>query len=299
MKQILFLLSAILAFTGALKAQELNCNVTIIQPQIMIGDPGIFQIMETTIEEFINGRKWTDDDFELEERIECTMQITIEQWVNLRQFKGSLQVGSSRPVFNSDYKTSLLSVNDRDFEFTFQENTMIQWSSDQHRDNLSSMLAFYAYYILGTDYDSFSPEGGTQWFLLCQPIVLTAPGAPEQGWKSNQKGQQNRYWLVENILSQSFKPMRDCTYNYHRLGFDKMYTDVQESRKIMADALIGLRNVHKIRPSSYNMQVFFYAKADEIVTIFTPTAVEEKQRVYDLTKQVDPGNITKYEMMMK
>jgi Domain of unknown function (DUF4835) len=207
-------------------------------------------------------------------------------------------VGCSRPVYNSDYKTSLLSVNDRDFEFTFQENTMVQWSSDQHRDNLSSVLAYYAYYILGTDYDSFSPEGGTPWYLICQTIVLNAQGAPEPGWKSNEKGQQNRYWLVENILSQSFKPMRDCMYNYHRQGFDHMYNNVTEARKAMADALVGLRNVHKIRPSSYNMQVFFYAKADEIVTVFKPTEIAEKQRVYDLTKQVDPGNISKYEKMM-
>ncbi|MDZ4822128.1 MAG: DUF4835 family protein [Flavobacteriales bacterium] len=279
-------------------AQELNCDVSIIKPQIMIGDEAIFETMENSIEEFINGRKWTEDDFRLEERIECTMQITIETWVNQRQFKGAIQVGSSRPVYHSDYKTPLVSINDRDLEFIFQENSLLQWSSDQHRDNLSSVLAFYAHYLIGLDYDTFSMEGGTPYFLLCQTVVANAQNSPEPGWKSNEKSQQNRYWLVENILSQSFKPLRECMYNYHRQGYDKLYSDFAKSRIAIADALVALRSVHKIRPSSYNMQVFFYAKSDEIVQLFKPTAVAEKQRVYDLVKQVDPGNISKYEGMM-
>lgn len=286
-------------FGNSIKAQELNCDVTIIPPQIITTDASIFQSMETSIEEFINGRKWTTHNFTLEERIECTMQITIESQSNSRQFKGSIQVGSSRPVFNSDYKTPLISLNDRNFDFTYQENTLIQWSNDQHRDNLSSVLAYYAYLIIGMDYDTFSMEGGTEFLLLCQTIVSNAQNAPETGWRSNEKNQQNRYWLIENLLSQSFKPLRECMYNYHRLGIDKMYNQLEESRKVMGDALVTLRSIHKIKPSSYNLQVFFYAKSDEIVQVYTPTPLAEKQRVYDLVKQIDPGNITKYETMMK
>jgi len=294
--RLLFLFTCFQSFVFA---QELNCNVTVIKPQVMVSGPEVFQAMERTIEEFINGRKWSKDTWTQDERIPCTMQITIEQQVNQRQFKGSIQVGSSRPVYNSDYKTPLVSVNDRDFEFTFQENSQIQWSNDQHRDNLSSVLAFYAYYLLGMDYDSFSKEGGTDYFLTCQTIISNAQNAPESGWRSNEKGQQNRYWLIENILTQQFSPMREANYMYHRQGLDKMYTERATGLKNVADALMLLNNVHKVKPSSYNMQVFFYAKADEVVSIFKPLKPDQKNAVVDLCKRIDPGNIAKYEKIIQ
>jgi len=280
-------------------AQELQCDVTIIPPRVMISGPEIFQTMETTIEEFLNTRRWSRDDWNPKERIECTMQITIEQQINQRQFKGSLQVGSSRPVYNSNYKTPVVSLNDRDFEFTFQENTLIQWSVDQHRDNLSSVLAYYANLILAMDYDTFALEGGTDYYVICQTIVSNAQNAPEPGWRSNERGQQNRYWLIENIVTQTFKPVRDCLYYYHRQGIDKLYTELPAARQQMADALKLLEAVHRIKPSSYNMQVFFYAKGDEIVNLFTPLKKEDKQMVYDLCKLLDPGNIQRYERIMQ
>jgi hypothetical protein len=297
MKHIISLLFILLG-TSALFAQELNCNVTIVQPQVILSDASIFKTMETTIEEFMNNRKWSKDDWAQNERIDCNLQITIESQPSQRQFKGSIQVGSSRPVYNSDYKTPLLNVNDRDFEFTFQENTLIQWSFDQHRDNLSSVLAYYANLILAMDYDSFSLEGGNEYFLICQTIVSNAQSAAEAGWKANEKGQQNRYWLVENLLSQTFKPMRECVYKYHRLGMDKMLIDMKASQKVISDAVVAMIAVHQVRPSSYNMQVFFYAKGDELVSIFKPLPKEEKQAIHDAMKKLDPGNITKYEKMM-
>jgi hypothetical protein len=298
MKKIVSLFSFIIII-NALQAQELNCNVTIIQPQVILSDASIFQTMENTIEEFINNRKWSKDEWAQTERIDCNLQITIESQPSQRQFKGSIQVGSSRPVYNTDYKAPILNINDRDFEFTFQENTQIQWSVDQHRDNLSSVLAFYANMILAADYDTFSPEGGTEHYLICQTIVSNAQNAAEAGWKANERGQQNRYWLVENIITQTFKPLRDLAYNYHRKGMDKMFTDLIESRNVMTAALLELNSIHKIKPSSYNMQVFFYAKADEIISIYKPLPAAEKQPIYELLKKLDPGNISKYEKMMQ
>jgi hypothetical protein len=282
-----------------MSSQELDCKVNILLPQQVISPPELFNTMKSNIAEFINNRKWTRDTWNADERIECTMQITIEQQVDIRTFKGSIQVSSSRPVYNSDYKTPVLNVNDRNFQFTFQENTMIQWSNDQHRDNLSSVLAFYSNLIIGMDYDTFGMEGGTEQYLQCQTIVTNAQTAPEEGWRANEKGQQNRYWLIENLLTQTFKPIREALYNYHRQGMDKMYQDLQGARTIMAEALLNLKNIHKIKPSSYNMQVFFYAKSDEVVNIYKPLPVEEKQRIYDLCKLIDPGNITKYEKIMQ
>jgi Domain of unknown function (DUF4835) len=280
-------------------AQELKCTVQILPPQATQVDPSLFQTMKSTVEDFMNSRKWTNDIYRPEERIECTILITIDQQISQREFKGTIQVNSSRPVYNSNQKTSVLSINDHDFQFTFQEGTQIVWSQDQHRDNLSSTLAFYAYLILAMDYDTFALEGGTDYYLMCQTIVVNAQSSADLGWHSNDsRSQQNRYWIIENIVSTTFKPIREALYNYHRKGLDKMYIDPTSARKVIGDALLTLGNVHRSRPSSYNMQIFFYAKADEVVNIFKPVSAEEKTPVYNLCKLVDPGNITKYERIM-
>lgn len=295
----LILLVCIACSMCRLQAQELNATVNVLIPQQVMSPPELFNTMKVAITEFLNGRKWSRDNWQNNERIQCTFQITIEQQVDNRSFRGSLQVTSSRPVYNSDYKTSVLNINDRDFEFQFQENTMIQWSNDQHRDNLSSVLAFYANLILAMDYDSFAMEGGTDHYLLCQTIINNAQNAPEPGWRSNEKGQQNRFWLIENILSQSFRPIREFLYNYHRKGLDKLYLDQEAGIASITEALMGLKDVHRLRPSSYNMQVLFYSKSDEIVNIYTPRSAEEKKAVSELCKLVDPGNITKYERIVQ
>lgn len=277
-----------------LSAQELNCQISVISPQIANVESSIFESLEDAIQEFVNGRRWTNDDFRLEERIECTMQITISEAPSPTSFKGTLQVQSSRPVYNSDYKTPVLLVNDGDFEFIWDGSSTIQFSLDQHRDNLSSVLAYYAYMIIGMDYDSMALEGGTEHYLKAQTIVANAQSAGNLGWKASQ-GQQNRYWLVENMLSQTFRPVRNCLYNYHRLGLDRLYDDLERGRLTMADALIEMRNTHRIRPSSYNLQLFFLAKVDEILKVFGPAPEAERARLLPVLKQMDPGNINKYD----
>jgi hypothetical protein len=298
MKRILLSLIG-LSIVAAVNAQELNATVNVLIPQQVMSPPELFNTMKSNITEFLNGRKWSKDTWQNSERVQCTFQITIEQQVDNRSFRGSLQVTSSRPVYNSDYKTSVLNINDRDFEFVFQENTMIQWSNDQHRDNLSSVLAFYANLILAMDYDTFAMEGGTDHYLTCQAIINNAQNAAEPGWRSNEKGRQNRFWLIENILSQTFKAIREFQYNYHRKGLDKLYFDQAAAIEAMSDAIDGLNDVHRIKTSSYNMQVLFYAKSDEIVNIYKPRAMDEKKLVVENCKLLDPGNISKYERILQ
>ena len=293
-----FLLATLLS--GALAAgtaQELNCTVNVIAPQISNLEATVIESLESSIREFINGRRWTSDDFRMEERIECTMQLTITEAVNPTNFKGNLQIQSSRPVYNSDYKTPMFFVNDGDFDFVWDGSSVIQFMPDQFRDNLSSVLAFYAYMILGMDYDSMGLEGGTDQFLKAQTIVANAQNAPQAGWKASQS-QQNRYWLVENMLSQTFRPVRSCIYHYHRLGMDRLYDDVDKARMTIADALIEMRQTHRIRPSSYNLQLFFLAKSDEILKVFGPAPEPEKTRLLPVLKQMDPGNISKYDSIL-
>ena len=205
-----------------------------------------------------------------------------------------MQVQSSRPVFNSDYNTPVLLVNDGDIQFEWLDNSTILFNPGQHRDNLSSLLAYYAYIILGMDYDTFSLEGGTPHFLQAQAIVANAQNAGERGWKASQ-GKQNRYWLVENHLSQTFRPVRICLYNYHRKGLDVLFQDVEGGRLTIAESLIDMRSTNRIRPGSYNIQVFFLSKSDEIINIFSPAPDAERGRLLPILKQLDPGNIQSYD----
>ena len=275
-------------------AQELNCRVQVIAPQIANVESSIFESMEESIQEFMNGRRWTNDQILFEERIECSFQITISEAPTPTAFKGTIQVQSSRPVYNSDYNTTMLLVNDSDFDISWDGSSNIQFSIDQYRDNLSSVLAYYAFMILGMDYDSMGLESGTQHYLKAQTIVANAQNSGPSGWKASQ-GQQNRYWLVENMLSQTFRPVRNCLYYYHRMGLDQLFDDVERGRLAMADALIEMRQTHRIRPSSYNLQLFFLAKSDEILKVFGPAPEAEKTRLLPVLKQMDPGNISKYD----
>ena len=283
-----------MAWGTSAAAQELNCRVQVIAPQIANIEASIFESLEENIQEFMNGRRWTNDDFQFEERIECTMQITISEAPSSTSFRGNIQVQSSRPVYNSDYNSAMLLVNDGDFEISWDGSSNIQFSIDQYRDNLSSILAFYSYMILGMDYDSMALDGGTAHYLKAQTIVANAQNSGPTGWKASQ-GNQNRYWLVENMLSQTFRPVRNCLYYYHRMGLDQLFDDVEAGRLAMADALIEMRQTHRIRPSSYNLQLFFLAKSDEILKVFGPAPEAEKTRLLPVLKQMDPGNISKYD----
>ena len=276
------------------RAQELNCTVNVIAPQISNVDVSRFDALEDGIREFMNGRRWTNDNFEFEERIECTLQLTVSEAIGSTVFKGSMQVQSSRPVFNSDYNTPVLLVNDGDIQFEWLDNSTILFNPGQHRDNLSSLLAYYAYMMLGMDYDTFSLEGGTPHFLQAQAIVANAQNAGERGWKASQ-GKQNRYWLVENHLSQTFRPVRICLYNYHRKGLDVLFEDIEGGRLTLAESLIDMRSTNRIRPGSYNIQVFFLSKSDEIIHIFSPAPDAERGRLLPILKQLDPGNIQSYD----
>ncbi|MAO46400.1 MAG: DUF4835 domain-containing protein [Crocinitomicaceae bacterium] len=275
-------------------SQELNCNVQVMAPRIANVEASVFEALEDGIREFMNGRRWTNDNFNFEERIECTMQINISNAISATQFSGSIQVQSNRPVYASDYNTPMLFVIDGDFEINWVNGTAINFNTGMHRDNLSSILAYYAYMILGMDYDSFGMEAGTEYYLKAQTIVANAQNASGKGWRASE-GKQNRYWLVENMLSQTFRPLRYCMYNYHRKGMDLLYSDVETARLNIGDAIVEMRSTNRIRPASYNLQVFFLAKSDEIIKIFEPAPEPERVRLLPVLKQMDPGNIAKYD----
>lgn len=299
--RILFFILLITGFQ-TIKAQELNCQVTVIaSPNLQIGtvDKEIFSSLETTVFEFINNTKWTTDVYEIEERINCNILITITNIPSANTYSAQIQVQSTRPTFNSSYNTMVFNFVDEDFTFTYYRNAVLLFTPDQFRNNLTSVLAFYAYMILGYDYDSFSLEGGTQWFNKAQQIVLNAQTSGYLGWNSAERNRRNRYWMVDNALHQIFKPLRKCFYIYHREGIDRLYENTDLARKTIYNSLSELNKVHASKPGSPNVQIFLTNKVDEIKNLYSEATMQEKNQVVNLLKRIDPANSNKYQDILK
>ena len=288
------LLTAYCLLPIATTAQELNCSVQVVSPQLQsTADKKIFQTLQQSVFEFMNNRKWTNDVFKQEERIECSLVITVTEKPSVDQFKATIQVQARRPIYKSSYNSLLLNINDKTFSFTYVEYQPLEFSESTFISNLSSVLAYYAYVIIGEDYDSFSLEGGTPYFQKAQNIVANAQNVSEEGWKAS-KDDKNRYWIVENILNSTFKPLRECIYKYHRNGFDIMSDDLATGRGVLLSSLGLLKKVYENKPGSYSLQLFFLAKADEIVNLFSLAEPAEKTQVMTLLSEVDPANSIKY-----
>ncbi len=294
----------LIVITGTLKinCQELMCNVQVITQQIQGTNKQIFQTLQTAIYEFLNNTAWTSQVFATEERIECNMLFNIKEQISADEFKGTLQIQVRRPVFNSSYNSVLLNYVDNDLQFTYVEYQPLEFSETSHLSNLTSILAFYAYIIIGLDFDSFSYEGGTPYFHLAEKIVNNAQNASEKGWRAiDSQGRKNRYWLINNILKEDFSPVREFIYKYHRLGLDRMYNKTNEARSDIAEYLKLLQEVSRNKPDPFMhfLQVMFDAKSDELVNIFKESFQDEKTRVYALLSEIDPSHGNKYDQIMK
>ena len=275
-------------------SQELNCSIQILAPQLQNpADKKILETLKASIYEFMNNRKWTNDVFKQEEKIECSILITISEKPSTDQFKGTMQVQVRRPIYKSSYNSLLMNVVDKNISFTYVEYQPLEFSESAFISNLTSLLAYYSYLIIATDYDSYSMEGGTPYYQKAQNIVSNAQSGADPGWKSSEDT-RNRYWIVENLLNSTFQPMRECIYKYHRLGFDVMSDDLAGGRAVVSQSLLLLKKIHDSKPLSYNMQLFFLAKTDEIINLFKPAEPAEKTKVVELLNTIDPGNTTKY-----
>ncbi len=292
-KSLLALLLFILIGSG-LSGQELRCNISVQGQRIRTTNTTLFETMQSDLYEFMNNRKWTDHIFGMDERIECNIFIRLDEQIAADEFKGTIQVQLRRPVFGSTYETTLLNIADNDFHCRYVEFQPLEFNETSNRDNLTNILAFYAYVILGFDYDSFSPEGGTPYFEKAQAIVNNSQNAREKGWKAFES-ERNRYWLIENILNKSYSGFRDCMYKYHRTGLDVMSDRPEEGRSAIAESLRLIQQVFRRRPSIYILQVFFDAKADELVNVFSNSYPDERNRVMIILNEVDPSNGSKYE----
>jgi hypothetical protein len=258
----------------------------------------VFDQLKQTIYDLMNSTQWTKDKFKVEERINCNIQLQINKIPSPGTYEGSLQVQSSRPAFNSSYNTTVFNFQDDDIQFAYSRNSVLIYAPNQYRDNLTSILAFYAYFIIGMDYDSFSLKGGTPYFNEAQQIVSNAQISSAPGWKSNEQGKRNRFYLVDNILHQLFEPLRECNYEYHRLGIDMLYDDKVKGRAAIYEALNKLNKVVSSRPNSINLLNFVQSKREELKGLYSDAEVKEKNDVVNLLKRIDPANSSRYQEIL-
>ena len=294
-----FVLYFLLVCCGYLaSAQDLNARVSVMAPKIQTTNKRIFQSLETAMKDFINGRKWINDAILPSERLDCTFILNITAWDGGGNFSGELQAQSSRPVFNSSYTTTLLSVNDKDFDFSYNEGQTIDYSDQTFLNNLSSVMAFYAYIIAGFDYDSFSRYGGSPYFALAQQVVINAQTSSYKGWKAFDDN-INRYWLTENLNNKVYAPLREVIYNYHRNGLDVMADNAAKGRNIIFGTLPVLAQADRTRLGSMLPLVFFSAKSDELVSIFSNADPQQRLQAMNTLTEADPANGIKYQALQK
>ncbi len=289
----LAVLFVLIQFSGI--AQELRCNVQILSSQIPGTNKQVFKTLQEDVYEFMNTRIWTEDEFSNQERIECKILINLQNRSG-DQFSGSLTVSSRRPVFNSSYNTSLFSYKDTDIQFRYQENEPLEFDINEFKSNLTSILAYYAYIIIGLDYDSFELKGGTPYFQRAQQIVSNAQNASGSGWKAYES-RRNRYWLVENILNNEYEEVREFIYQYHRQGLDKMHDNVSMARAEISESLELLQEVHRQEPDPHMffMKLVVESKSNEFVNVFSESPMDESERVYKILAEIDPSHSERYE----
>lgn len=290
MGKILVLLAIL--FTTITFSQELNCTVNVIAQQTGNDNNVVFQTLEKQLNEFINNTEWTDKSFGQQERISCSMVINVREYNN-ESFSASIQVSSSRPIYNSSYSSPVYNYNDKEFNFRYLEFQNLVYNPIQFESNLISVLAFHVYMILGMDGDSFALNGGDDYFKQAQTISNYSQQLNGQGWKL-EDGLQSRFALIDNLLSPTFKEMRSVMYSYHISGLDVMNESAQKGKMGVVASLPELQKIHRKRPNSYLMRVFFDAKSDEIMDILSGGPSVNITEAIDILNRIAPMHSQKW-----
>lgn len=290
------ILSLVIFIIPGLKAQEFYCQVQVDSRQIQGTDKNVFTTMQTAITEFVNDRQWTSYNFKSNERIECNIVISIKERPSTDQFRGTMTIVASRPVFGSSYTSTLLNYMDKDFNFEYVEFQPMEYQDNSYSSNLTSMLAYYLYMILAFDFDSYSLSGGTPFYEKAEAVVNAAQNSGQTGW-SSYEDQRNRYWLVESYLNNNYIGLRKFYYEYHRKGLDIMWEKATDGRTAIGKSLIFLNQVYDQQPGLFALQVLLDAKSDEIVNIFSEGNPKERSDAENIMKEIDPSNTSKYSKM--
>lgn len=286
-------------FAQSAAAQELEIRIQVSHSQLQGVDNSKYENMQKALNEFVTNQIWTNNVFKTEERIKCNMLLNITKEVYSDEFQATLQVVSSRPVYGTGYDSPMLNILDKNIQFKYADGETLIFNENSH-DELTSLIAYYVYIIIGFDYDSFGKMGGTPYFEKAQKIVNNAQGSNYAGWKSFETNKRNRYWLAENLMNSIYAPIREYIYKYHRLGLDLMGTRLADGCASIAEGMNDLLKVHRQKSDSYLMSIFFDAKADEIVNIFSNSSDQAQQnKVYNFLKEIDASNLSKYDKIKK
>jgi hypothetical protein len=303
-KTILFFFLLFLAVAG--RAQELKARVSVLSNRVAnTVDKKTFQTLETALNDFVNNRKWSTDNFAQQEKIDCTFLLNIESGDEANVYKGSLSIQSARPVFNSTYISPVINFQDKDIVFKYVEFQQLEFNdnrvsgTDAQSSNLAAIFAYYINIILGMDYDSFSPRGGDPYFQKAQNIVNNAPeGKNISGWKAFD-GTRNRYWLAENLQNSRYAIIHDAIYSYYRLGMDKLYDEEANARTQVLNVLSLLNNFNTDNSNTMILQFFFQAKTQELIKIFSKASPPDKSRALEFLQRLDVSSAPKYKEALK
>lgn len=303
LKNILLTLAfAWLSIMNVSLAQELNFKVSVEKlptTTFSRSEPQFLQILQKSIEELLNNTRWGDDVFRDFERIRGNLLLVVTEESEGRVYKAELSIQTERPVFNSNYSTPILKIQDKNVVFGYNEMTVLQKTTNNFNDNLSSILSFYAYYILGMDYDSFKNNGGDAFFRKANEVISSLPASVsgDPGWKNDTSSKRNRYWLVENALNPYFRQFRQAFYEYHRQGLDKMYDETDRSRAVILSSLTSFSQVNKDYLGTYMMQLFCDSKREEIIEIFKVADKGQKGKARTIMSELDSAYRRNYEVL--
>ena len=274
---------------NTINSQELNCTVTVNSSQITGSNKQVFKTLEKSISDFINQTKWTDTSYESPEKIQCSLQLNITEKSSSKNFKGTIQIHVSRPIYNSTYQSPLLNYQDTDVAFTYEEFQTLVFNESTYESNLTSLLSFYAYLIIGIDSDSFVLNGGNTYYKTAEKIIATAAQGGYKGWNSLDKN-QSRYKIIEELLNDSYQNYRSLLYNYHLKGLDTMYKDPKKAKETIQKAIISLRSIYAKKPSSNLLRIFLETKFDEIESIFKSGPMTNTADLREMLQIVYPLN---------
>lgn len=279
-------------------SQELNCRVIVNAQQVQTTERAVFSEMETEFAQFLNTTRWTGDDFDEEEVINCNLVLTISEMPSIGVFKASVQILSSRPIYGTSYESVIMNFADRDWEFEYLQSQPLRFNENTFNSNITSMLAYYAYMIIGFDYDTFSELGGTPHFQNAFKVVNNAQQTNYSGWQQF-NSVRNRYWLVENVQNPQLEPIRKALYTYHRNGLDIMAEDREQAEKNILAALAEIQKANRARPRSILTISFMDAKSTELQQIFTQSNLATRRQAYNLLNNLDPSRTDEYKALIE
>ena len=290
MKKVFLSLLLFLALSNVVQAQELNARVMINREQVSNTKSGVFDALEKQITQFLKERKWTDLQFLESERIQCAFNLTISAYSETdNSFKASLLVASNRPVWGSSYTTTVWNYNDKDFNFNFQEFDQLEWRPEQIDNNLTAMLAYWIYFIIGMDLDTMSPKGGTPYLQMALDICNNAESLGSDGWTAF-GDTKNRFSIVNDYLDGAMEKMRQLQYDYYRKGLDQMSENTEKGRDAIAETMTLLKEAHEDKSLSLLPQIFTDIKRDEIISIFNAqTPSEQRESIYEILFRINPS----------